>query len=349
MAPAPPRLGRSAVPRVRRVIDIRLVARMPECGRPRVGLVLGGGGVLGAAWLMGGLGALVRETGWDPEHANRVLGTSAGAVVAALCAGSHRPWRLIEAEFETEFLDVLAAAVYKMERPDRLLHWGSWRMVAEAWRGGGDSMLNRLWAGLLPHGLVSTGGIEAMVDKRVTRWPAHPHLWIVATDYETGARHVFKGPGTDAVTVGKAVASSCAIPGFYRPVRIDSRLYVDGGVTSSTNIDLLAGAGLDLIICMLPLSPTTALARRTPFTKLRRALQRSLWRQIHAAEQAGTRVLLIEPEGRAADLIGLNFMNRSRAHRVAHAAAETVHHRLAKPDAQHLLRLIRPDGASSVA
>jgi NTE family protein len=307
----------------------------------RVGLVLGGGGVLGAAWLGGGLGALVRETGWDPEDAALVMGTSAGAVVAALSAGSHRPWRIVEEGFEADFLDVMAAAVYRMERPDRLTRWGSWRMVVEAWRGGGDAALRRLWAGILPHGLITTSHLEHMIDRRVKAWPARPRLWLVATDYEKGARHVFKGPGRHDVSVGQAVAASCAIPGFFRPVRVDSRLYVDGGVMSSSNIDLLGGEGLDLIICLLPLSPVRAMTRRTPLNRFRRTLQRNLLRQIRQVEKTGTRVLLIEPEGRAADLIGLNFMNRSRSHAVAHAAAETVHERLRKPDAKRLLDLIR--------
>jgi NTE family protein len=180
-----------------------------------------------------------------------------------------------------------------------------------------------------------------MIDRRVEAWPGRPRLWIVGTDYETGARHVFRGPGRYNVSVGQAVAASCAIPGFYRPVRIDSKRYVDGGVTSSANIDLLGGEGLNLIICMLPLSPVTAVARRSPLARFRSTLQRNLLRQIREIEGTGTRVLLIEPEGRAADLIGLNFMNRSRSHAVAHAAAETVRHRLREADAGRLLDVIR--------
>lgn len=313
--------------------------------RPRVGLVLGGGGVLGAAWLVGALSALVRESGWDPEDASLVLGTSAGAVVAALAAGARRPWRFVEQGFESEFLDIMSAAVYRMTRPDRFLRWGSWRMVTEAWRGGGDSVVNRIWAGLLPHGLISTAHIAHMIDRRVAEWPDRPRLWIVGTDYDSGVRHVFRGPGIHAITVGGAVAASCAIPGFYRPVRIGQHLYIDGGVMSATNIDLLTDERLDLVICMLPLSPATALARRTPFTRFRRVLQRNLHRQIRAVEHAGTPVLLIEPEGRSVDLIGLNFMNRSRSRQVADAAAETVHHRLRTADAQSLLRLIRTSAA----
>lgn len=290
---------------------------------------------------MGALGALLRETGWDPETAETTVGTSAGAVIAALVAGSHQPWRLLEAEFEEEFLDVLGGAVYRVDRPDRFWRWGSWRMVVEAWRGGGDATLSRLWAGVLPHGLVSTDDLERMVDHRVPHWPRHPRLRLVATDYQSGERHVFSGPGRHGASVGRAVAASCAIPGFYQPVAFDSHRYVDGGVTSSANLDLLVGEGLDLAICLLPLSPATAIVRRTPFARFRTAFQRTLLRQVAAVEASGTPVMLIEPEGRAADLIGLNFMNRRRAHAVAHAGAETVQHELREPEHAELVAILR--------
>jgi NTE family protein len=304
-------------------------------GRHRVGVVLGGGGVLGAAWLLGALGALERELGWRPREADLLMGTSAGAVVAALAAASDRPWPAFDEDAGADFLDLLGAAAYQVERPGRWMRWGSWRMVVETWRGGGDAALSRLWAGVLPHGLVSTRPLETTINHKVKHWPADPRLWIVATDYETGAREVFTaGHG---VAVGHAVAASCAIAGFYRPVRIGSRLYVDGGVASSTNIDLLCGQGLDLVICLLPLSPLRAVAHRTPSARFRALLQRRLRRQIAEVEAAGTEVVLIEPEGAAADLIGLNFMNRSRAHAVGAAAIRTVHHRLRTPTVRRAL------------
>lgn len=294
-------------------------------------MVLGGGGVLGAAWLMGALNAIELETGWNPRAAELLMGTSAGAVIAALAAASDRPWgRLVDEEAPgSAFLDLLGAAAYEVERPGRWMRWGSWRMVVETWRGGGDAALSRLWAGVLPHGLVSTRQLEETVDQLVPAWPEAPRLWIVATDYETGGRRVFAG--ADATAVGRAVAASCAIAGFYRPVRIESRLYVDGGVASSTNLDLLAGQGLDLAICLVPLSPLRAVAHRTPSVRFRDRLQRRLRRQIAAVEAAGTEVVLIEPEGAAVDRIGLNFMNRKRAHAVARAAVHTVHERLRSP------------------
>src|SRR5580704_14584076 len=51
---------------------------------PRRGLVLGGGGVLGAAWMIGALSALSDARGWDPRQADVIVGTSAGSVLAAM-------------------------------------------------------------------------------------------------------------------------------------------------------------------------------------------------------------------------------------------------------------------------
>src|SRR5256885_16147890 len=60
-------------------------------GHPKVGLVLGAGGVMGGAWLTGGLEALATETGWDPAGADRVVGTSAGAMMGALLGSGVPP------------------------------------------------------------------------------------------------------------------------------------------------------------------------------------------------------------------------------------------------------------------
>src|ERR687887_345462 len=57
----------------------------------RVGLVLGAGGVIGGAWLMGALEALEAETGWRAAEAERIVGTSAGAVIGALAAAGAPP------------------------------------------------------------------------------------------------------------------------------------------------------------------------------------------------------------------------------------------------------------------
>src|SRR5918911_5471003 len=61
----------------------------------KVGLVLGAGGVMGGAWLTGGLEALATETGWDPASADRIVGTSAGSMMGALLASGVPPWFMV--------------------------------------------------------------------------------------------------------------------------------------------------------------------------------------------------------------------------------------------------------------
>ena len=61
----------------------------------KVGLVLGGGGILGGAWLVGALYALSEATGFEPTQADYVVGTSAGSVVGALTGAGLPPWFLV--------------------------------------------------------------------------------------------------------------------------------------------------------------------------------------------------------------------------------------------------------------
>jgi len=63
--------------------------------RPRVGLVLGAGGVLGGAWLTGALDAIASESGWDPGSADYIVGTSAGSMIGALVACGVPPWLMV--------------------------------------------------------------------------------------------------------------------------------------------------------------------------------------------------------------------------------------------------------------
>ena len=99
-----------------------------------------------------------------------------------------------------------------------------------------------LAVGLLPEGMVSTEPVEQIVRQVVpSGWPDHPALWIVACDYETGERVVFGRADAPAADAADAVAASCAIPSFYHPKVIAGRRYVDGGLWSTSNLDLVAG------------------------------------------------------------------------------------------------------------
>lgn len=308
----------------------------------RIGLVLGGGGVMGGAWLTGGLEALTRETGWDPADADYVVGTSAGAMIGALCAAGIPPWFMVAHSAGEVFdgvvdaggrpsgqADRAAGAVFRLHREWPRPGPGSWRLGVAALRHPARHTPAAMATGWLPRGVISTDPLRETIRRVVPRgWAEHPALWIVACDYVTGRRTVFGRDGAPAAELADAVAASCAIPGFYRPVRIGDREYVDGGVRSPSNLDLLHDRGLDLVICLNPTSTRDELPGGNPVERvgaaLRAASGRRLGTEARRLRAAGTRVVLIQPTARDRAVMGPNLMSRRRRNDVIATAIETV-------------------------
>jgi NTE family protein len=166
-------------------------------------------------------------------------------------------------------------------------------------------------------------------------------LWIVALDYASGRRVIFGHKGAPAAELWQAVEASCAIPGLYKPVRIGRRLYVDGGVWSPSNLDLLAPTGVATVVALNPMSslqpgiPTTILERVE--RRVRSASGRRLGREARRLRDRGVRLLLIQPQEEDLDAMGINLMDPTRRVQVLETAARTVSERLASPDAQEVL------------
>ncbi len=327
----------------------------------RVGLVLGAGGVLGGSWLVGGLHALAEETGWDPGSADYIVGTSAGSMVAAFVASGVPPWFMLAhstGEVDTGIADGpgpgekeitrSGGAVYRLHRGMPALGPGSWRLavasLARPYRYSPTAVL----AGWLPQGVVSSEPLKETVRRIAPDdWAPHPNLWIMACDYETGRRVPFGREGSPPASLSDAVAASCAIPGFYKPVSIGGRRYVDGGVHSMSNLDVLADRGLDLVICLNPTSSLHAPSSRTVGERaasvLRQASGRRLGREAKRLRAAGTEVVLVQPTVQDLDAMGTNLMSRRRRHDVITTAIGTVARHLREPEIRKRLRNL-PDG-----
>ncbi len=80
-------------------------------------------------------------------------------------------------------------------------------------------------------------------------------LYIVAMNLDTAERAVFGHNADSSVSISEAVQASTALPGFYRPARINGVDYVDGGVRRTANIDVAIEHGADLVICYNPFRP----------------------------------------------------------------------------------------------
>jgi len=333
----------------------------------RVGLVLGAGGVLGGAWLTGGLEALARETGWDPAGADYVVGTSAGSMIGALCASGVPPWFMVAHSAGETFDGVTDAdgrpaadadrsggAVFKLERALPPIGPGSIQLALRSAARPHRHTPAAVVAGWLPRGVISTKSLQDVIRRVVPRgWSEHPNLWVVACDYATGRRVPFGREGAAEAELAKAVAASCAIPGFYHPVTIGGRRYVDGGLYSNSNLDLLRAEQLDLVICLNPTSTLNPVRAWNPAERLaaiaRRDSGRRLGSEAKKLRAAGTRVVFIQPTGKDLEVMGSNLMSRRRRHEVITTAIETVGEQLREPATAEQLSGLPPGDPERVA
>jgi NTE family protein len=150
----------------------------------------------------------------------------------------------------------------------------------------------------------------------------------MAVDYSTGRRVAFGRAGAPAAELPEAVAASCAIPGFYRPVEIGDRRYVDGGVYSLSNLDVLRDEPLDLVIALNPMSSLHAaspqsVVERVAF-RLRRAAGRRLGSEAKRLRAAGIEVIMLQPSVQDLDAMGTNLMSGRRRRQVIETAVHSV-------------------------
>lgn len=89
-------------------------------------------------------------------------------------------------------------------------------------------------------------------------------LYIGAMNLDTAERVIFGHDEDASVTIPEAVQASTALPGFYKPARINGIDYVDGGVRRTANIDVAIEHGADLVICYNPFRPFSNRVRRIP-------------------------------------------------------------------------------------
>jgi NTE family protein len=289
----------------------------------RIGLVLGAGGSVGLAYHGAVLGALADQTAWDPRSAAVLVGTSAGSISAAMLRGGLPAGDLMRS---TEGLPLSAegARVAALGRPHHPRAQPSdvlrMRPVADllgAVHGLAHVRSHSVgpWvAALLPAGGVQTDAISSGIDSlHAGGWPADP-LWLCAVRLRDGKRVVFGRPDAPDVPVGQAVAASCAVPGYFRPVSIEGRRYIDGGVRSLTNADLGRDADLDLVLVISPMTQASARPVPAPISVARQPLRFLVHMEVAALRRAGVPVVAIEPVPAVVRAMGLNPLDaRPRA------------------------------------
>jgi len=212
----------------------------------RRALVLGGGGIVFVAWQLGYLRTL-EERGVRVSDADRVIGTSAGSVVATIVASG----RLRRAHFQVETLAKVPQLVAVMAPAQDLSRsqlvalekfWSADNARTETVQDIGRAAL----AAVTPDVETLPRSLQLVLARR--RWPS-PALHITAVDTYTGERCVISAAA--GVPVHRAAAASSSVPGVFAPQPILDRRCMDGGTGGSgTHPDLAAGAERALVLAL---------------------------------------------------------------------------------------------------
>jgi NTE family protein len=248
-------------------------------------LVLGGGGVAGIAWTTGLLAGLAGH-GQDLTGADLIVGTSAGATVAAQVTGG--------ASLDELFARQADPARQTPEIPADIDLEKFAADFGGAFAGAASPAEARRRVGALALAATTVSEVDrrAVVAARLPSpgWPAQ-RIVLVAVDAETGEPRLFDR--ASGVPLVDAVAASCAVPGVWPPTTIDGRRYVDGGIRSGENADYAAGA--DRITVVAPLGLDSPFPAEKPL--------RSVLADLRAA---GAAIATIAPDEASIAAIGPN-------------------------------------------
>ena len=322
--------------------QIRGPQASPAAARRRTGLVLGAGGVVGAAWMTGTLRVVQERLPEPVGDIDLIVGTSAGSVLAAALRCGVTLDQMTDMQRGDPVPALRNAGVRDLDEgplpPRPQLRAGSPRLMlttllaphtihpgvgASAWLPRGRGRHEALRATV-----TALGEYQA---QRTTGWSpqswADGRTWIVAVDYATGRRVMFGREGAPRVPLADAVVASCSIPGWYEPAVIDGRRYVDGGVRSSTSLRSLARAGLDEVYVLAPMASVLADRPARPperlERRLRRLITRTLLREAEVLRGAGTRVTVLTPGPEDLAAMGFNLMDPRRRQAVLDVSRRT--------------------------
>jgi len=355
-----------------KVVDIESQPRRRR-GRKRpskTALVLGGGGFTGGVYEIGALRALdLLAVNSTVSNFDIYVGTSAGSFIAAMLANGVTPDQMMQVLNDRVTSDFEDLDLDRVLRPNYLgflqklavLPIRSAELLLNLARMGEFSAID-IGVGLaenLPTGLYSGSGIADYVEETLTEGGRSndfrtlaAELYLTATDLDTCDRVVFGEDGWADVPISKAVQCSTTLPVVYKPVDLKGRQLIDGGIRSTTNVDIAVEKGAKFIIVVNPLVPFVNDFEKTMTTvfgkRVRRvsdmglpAIANQTFRliahaRLHEAvaqweeKYPGVDIILIEPEPNDELMFGTPIMDYSRRVEIGRHGFESVTATLAR-------------------
>lgn len=270
-------------------------------------LVLGGGGAVGIAWETGLVAGLERA-GVLLGEADRIVGTSAGSVVGAQIALGRSGEKMLASQLApaqpaaargdaappappdmTRMIELMAKRPATGEAPQSLrAELGAFALQAKT--GSEDDFINGFGQ------RIGAAGVDG--------WPES----FVCTAVDAVDGSFLTWDRAAGIELARGVASSCSVPGVFPPITINDRRYIDGGMRSSTNVDLAAGYDVVVVVAVIAdLQADVQLAR--------------VEAEVETLRASGSEVLLVTPDEAARAVFGDNLLDGSRRGEVAEAGA----------------------------
>jgi predicted acylesterase/phospholipase RssA len=338
--------------------------------RSKTALVLGGGGFTGGVYEIGALRALdLLAVNRTVNQFDVYVGTSAGSFVASLVANGVTPeemMRVVNQQVPTPFRDVDRGTLM---RPNALELAQSAALLPLRLLGLGRSFIGQIGqasvvdlavgvAEALPSGLYDGHGIQEYLETvlgdpdRVNDFRLlENELYLTTTDLDTCERIVLGGADWDDVPIARAVAASTALPMVYKPIEIKGRHLVDGGIRSTTNVDVAVERGAKFVIVVNPLVPYVNDFQKVIPTMLGSRVRRVAdmgfpqigyqafkllaHQRLHEAvrhwrdKYPGVDIILIEPDPNDELMFETNILNFTRRVEIARHGFESVTLKLA--------------------
>ncbi len=215
--------------------------------RPKVGVVLGGGGAKGAAHI--GVLKYLEELGVPVDY---VAGTSMGAIIGGLYAMGYSPDELAQLIAEMDWSQYVGNSMDRSAMSEESRQRSSTMVVNIPFSL--DGLLykteNRTPVSFLPSAYVNNTALINLFNNLCVGYQKEMDFnnlpipfACVATDMRTGEEIVIRRG-----SVPTAMRASMAIPGVFSPVYIDGHMLVDGGLVNNFPVDVLKEMGADIII-----------------------------------------------------------------------------------------------------
>lgn len=349
------------------VVDIESKPRKRPTRRKKpskTALVLGGGGFTGGVYEIGALRALdLLAVNSTVNNFDVYVGTSAGSFVASMLANGVTPEEMMQVINSDDNMGLEDLDLNKVLKPNYLGFLGkaaalplrTAELLRSLVRIGEFSAID-IGVGLaeaLPTGIYSGSGLSDYVeealstDGRVNDFRLiDPELYLTATDLDTCERIVFGEEDWSDVPISKAVECSTCLPIVYKPVDLKGRQFVDGGIRSTTNVDIAVEKGAKFIVVVNPLVPYVNDFEKTIPTvfgnRVRRVSDMGLpaianqtfrliaHQRLHQAVEMwqekypGVDIVLLEPQPNDELMFGTPIMDYSRRLQIARHGFESV-------------------------